>query len=91
MADHSKDLILRTCWPSFSIVAFDIFSIDASISRLISSVIEPESEQYLPGKTVPGKPCQQNLTNKALRTNFADKTLHGQNLIYSLPKAGGNW
>ena len=32
MTDHSKDLIWRTCWTSFSIVAFDIFSIVASIS-----------------------------------------------------------
>jgi len=46
MTDHSKDLIWRTCWPSFSVIAFDIFSINASIS------------------------------------------LPGQNLIYSLPKAG---
>ena len=32
MTDPSKDLIWHTCWPSFSIVVFDIFSIDASIS-----------------------------------------------------------
>jgi predicted nucleic acid-binding Zn ribbon protein len=85
MTDHSKDLILHTCGPSFSVVAFDLFSIDASISEWIASVIEPEPGQYLSGQGSSG----QNLTIKPCQQSLANKTLPGQNLIYSLPQTQG--
>jgi predicted component of type VI protein secretion system len=60
---------LRTFWPSFSRVANDLFSIDASISKLISSVIEQEPVA-IPFRARPYQQSLANkLSNKALPTN----------------------